>query len=86
MKGVHAKAPLIGFAITRGKELPARIPIALLEKAMPDYLHDPAMGTISKDLNLKHPLLEDNIAKDPLELDSLLKAKLKVEAVKVQMH
>ena len=53
---------------------------------MPDYMHDPGLATISKDWSLKHPLLEENIAKDPLELDGLLKAKLKVESVKVQMH
>ena len=57
MKTVHSKAPLIGFAITKGAELPSRIPIQLLEKAMPDYMHDPGLGTLSKDWNLKHPLL-----------------------------
>ncbi len=86
MKSIHAKAPLLGFAITKGKDLPSRIPIQILEKAMPDYMHDPGLGSLSKDWSQKHPFLEENVNKDPLELDGLLKAKLKVESVKVQMH
>ena len=57
MKTIHSKAPLLGFAITKGAELPSRIPIQLLEKAMPDYMHQKELDYLSKDWNLKHPLL-----------------------------
>ena len=50
---------------------------------MQDYVHDPRLGTIVKDISEKNPILEDSISKNPVELDTLLKTKMKVEAVKV---
>lgn len=50
---------------------------------MQEYIHDPRLATIVKDIEEKNSILEDSISKNPVELDTLLKTKMKVEAVKV---